>query len=76
MKEIDKKFDKIRCNLYIPSEIVEEVDAMSKTYGASRSVMVSFLMVYGGRVVQAEMEVKASLFTALLLPVDEMPAEV
>ena len=33
-------------------------------------------MVYGGRVVQAEMEVKASLFTALLLPVDEMPAEV
>jgi metal-responsive CopG/Arc/MetJ family transcriptional regulator len=44
MKEIDKKFDKIRCNLYIPSEIVEEVDAMSKMYGASRSVMVSFIL--------------------------------
>jgi metal-responsive CopG/Arc/MetJ family transcriptional regulator len=44
MKEIDKKFDKVRCNLYIPSEIVEEVDAMSKTYGASRSVMVSFIL--------------------------------
>ena len=44
MKEIDRKFDKIRCNLYIPSEIVEEVDAMSKVYGASRSVMVSFIL--------------------------------
>ena len=44
MKEIDKKFDKLRCNLYIPSEIVEEVDAMSKTYGANRSVMVSFIL--------------------------------
>lgn len=44
MKEIDKKFDKIRCNLYIPSEIVEEVDAISKMYGASRSVMVSFIL--------------------------------
>ena len=44
MKEIDKKFDKLRCNLYIPSEIVEEVDAMAKTYGANRSVMVSFIL--------------------------------
>ena len=44
MKEADRKFDKLRCNLYIPSEIVEELDAMAKTYGATRSVMVSFIL--------------------------------
>lgn len=42
--EFDKKFEKLRCNLYIPSEIVEEVDSMAKVYGASRSVMVSFIL--------------------------------
>lgn len=44
MKEVDKKFDKLRCNLYIPSEIVEEVDKMARMYGANRSVMVSFIL--------------------------------
>ena len=44
MSELDKKFDKLRCNLYIPSEIVEEVDKMAKMYGANRSVMVSFIL--------------------------------
>lgn len=42
--EFDRKFEKLRCNLYIPSEIVEEVDSMAKVYGASRSVMVSFIL--------------------------------
>lgn len=44
MNEFDKRFEKIRCNLYIPSEIVEEVDKMSKMYGANRSVMVTFIL--------------------------------
>ena len=44
MREVDKKYDKLRCNLYIPSEIVEQVDEMAKTYGANRSVMVSFIL--------------------------------
>lgn len=44
MSEFDKKFEKLRCNLYIPSEIVEEVDKMAKMYGANRSVMVSFIL--------------------------------
>ncbi|MDU4936624.1 MAG: hypothetical protein E6X43_15075 [Peptostreptococcaceae bacterium] len=44
MSEFDKKFDKLRCNLYIPTEIVEEVDKMAKMYGANRSVMVSFIL--------------------------------
>lgn len=44
MDEFDKRFEKIRCNLYIPSEIVEEVDKMSKMYGANRSVMVTFIL--------------------------------
>ena len=39
--EQDKRFDKLRCNLYIPAEIVEQVDEMAKMYGANRSVMVS-----------------------------------
>ena len=44
MSELDRKFDKLRCNLYIPSEIVEEVDKLAKMYGANRSVMVSFIL--------------------------------
>ena len=44
MERIDKKFDKLRCNLYLPVEIVEEVDNLAKTYGASRNVMVSFML--------------------------------
>lgn len=44
MEQIDKKFEKLRCNLYIPAEIVEQVDEMAKMYGANRSVMVSFIL--------------------------------
>ena len=44
MKQLDSKFDKLRCNLYIPAEIVEPVDEMAKMYGANRSVMVSFIL--------------------------------
>ena len=44
MSEFDKKFEKLKCSLYIPAEIVEEVDSMAKIYGASRSVMVSFIL--------------------------------
>ena len=44
MKQIENKFDKLRCNLYIPAEIVEQVDEMAKVYGANRSVMVSFIL--------------------------------
>ena len=44
MKQVDKKYDKLRCNLSIPTEIVEQVDEMAKLYGANRSVMVSFIL--------------------------------
>ena len=44
MKQLDSKFDKLRCNLYIPAEIVEQVDEMAKMYGANRSVMVTFIL--------------------------------
>ena len=44
MENVDKKFEKLRCNLYIPADIVEEVDNMAKMYGANRSVMVSFIL--------------------------------
>lgn len=44
MSDLGNKFDKLRCNLYIPSEIVEEVDKLAKMYGANRSVMVSFIL--------------------------------
>ena len=44
MKQVDKKYDKLRCNLYIQTEIVEQVDEMAKLYGANRSVMVSFIL--------------------------------
>ena len=44
MKQMENKFDKLRCNLYLPAEIVEQVDDMAKRYGANRSVMVSFIL--------------------------------
>jgi metal-responsive CopG/Arc/MetJ family transcriptional regulator len=44
MNEFDKKFEKLRCNLYLPVEIVEEVDKLAKVYGAPRNVMVSFML--------------------------------
>lgn len=44
MSDFDKRFEKLRCNLYIPAEIVEEVDNYAKMYGANRSVMVSFIL--------------------------------
>ena len=44
MKQVENKFDKLRCNLYIPAEIVEQVDEMAKMYGANRSVMVTFIL--------------------------------
>lgn len=44
MKEFDKKFDKLRCNVTIPAEVVEEVDKLAKTYGATRSVMMTFML--------------------------------
>lgn len=44
MSDFDKKFEKLRCNLTIPAEVVEEVDNLAKTYGATRSVMVTFML--------------------------------
>ena len=44
MNEFDKRFEKLRCNLYIPAEIVEEVDEYAKRFGANRSVIVSFIL--------------------------------
>ncbi|MBQ3421713.1 MAG: ribbon-helix-helix protein, CopG family [Romboutsia sp.] len=44
MKEIDKKYEKLRCNLYLPAEIVERVDELAKTYGAPRNVMIAFML--------------------------------
>ena len=40
----ERNYDKTRCNLYIPTEIVEQLDEMAKVYGANRSVMVSFIL--------------------------------
>lgn len=40
----DKKYEKTRVNLYIPNAIIEEVDKLSKMYGANRSVMVSVML--------------------------------
>jgi len=42
--EKENSYDKVRCNLYIPSEIVKEVDEMAKQFGANRSVMVSVIL--------------------------------
>ena len=44
MKQVEKKFDKMRCNLYLPVELVEQVDEMAKMYGAPRNVMVAFIL--------------------------------
>lgn len=44
MNEFDKRFEKLKCSVYIPAEIVEEVDQMAKMYGASRSAMISFIL--------------------------------
>lgn len=44
MSGFDRRFDKLRCNLYLPAEMVEEVDKIAKVYGANRSVMVSFII--------------------------------
>lgn len=44
MNEFDKRFQKLKCSLYIPAEIVEEVDMMAKQFGANRSVMVSVIL--------------------------------
>lgn len=43
MNDIDKRFDKLRVNMYMPAEIVEEIDNLAKMYGASRSVMITFM---------------------------------
>lgn len=44
MGKYEEKYDKARCNLTIPVEIVEEVDKLAKQYGATRSVMVTFMI--------------------------------
>lgn len=44
MKDAENKFEKLRCNLYLPSEIVEEVDKLAKVYGAPRNVMIAFML--------------------------------
>ena len=44
MKQVEKKFDKMRCNLYLPVELVEAVDEVAKMYGAPRNVMVAFMI--------------------------------
>lgn len=44
MSQYDNKFDKLRCNLTIPAEVVEEIDKLAKQYGATRSVMVTFMV--------------------------------
>jgi hypothetical protein len=38
------KCDKVRCNLYFPVDILEEVDRLGKMYGASRGVMMTFML--------------------------------
>lgn len=44
MSQFDKKFEKLRCNLTIPAEVVEEIDKLAMQYGATRSVMVTFMV--------------------------------
>ena len=34
----------MRCNLYLPVELVEAVDEVAKMYGAPRNVMVAFMI--------------------------------
>ena len=42
--EQQDKYEKTRCNLYLPVGLIEEVDELAKVYGAPRSVMVSFML--------------------------------
>lgn len=44
MSEFDKRFEKMRLNVTIPAEVVEQVDKLAKQYGATRSVMMTFMM--------------------------------
>lgn len=44
MEQKESKFEKMRCNLYLPVEIVEAVDELAKVYGAPRNVMVAFML--------------------------------
>lgn len=44
MSQFNKKFEKLRCNLTIPAEVVEEIDKLAMQYGATRSVMVTFMV--------------------------------
>lgn len=44
MEQEKDKYEKTRCNLYLPKSIVEEVEELAKTYGANRSTMVSFIL--------------------------------
>ena len=42
--EQENKYEKTRCNLYLPKGLIEEVEELAKTYGANRSTMVSFIL--------------------------------
>lgn len=44
MEDLDKKFEKLRLNVTIPAQVVEEVDKLAKQYGATRSVMITFMI--------------------------------
>lgn len=44
MNDFDKRFEKLRLNVTIPAEVVEEVDKLAKQYGATRSVMMTFML--------------------------------
>jgi len=44
METEKKSYDKFRCNLYLPSNLVEEVDEMAKEFGTNRSVMVGIIL--------------------------------
>lgn len=40
----DKSFEKLRCNLYLPSHVVEELDQYCKKFGTNRSVMTGIIL--------------------------------
>ena len=44
MNDLENKFEKLRLNVTIPEHIVEEVDRLAKQYGATRSVMITFIL--------------------------------
>ena len=44
MNDFEKRFEKLRLNVTIPEHIVEEVDRLAKQYGATRSVMITFIL--------------------------------